>query len=644
MSTHEPDWIVDIATWLTTYAVHGVMWFVLAWSLVRLLKTPQLREWTWKASVVGALFSAGMIGEWGAGQRPLIWKVEKSSSPASASEVQSGEMMIAAGEIAPKAVGAGASRVPVQAAETSDAASGSSESAVPFVSILVAGWALGAVLCVVQLLLSRHRCLKELRTESDQPEASTQRLLERVIHKSGCRRSVNLRITRALVTPIAIAGGGLYLPRQVVETMTDEEQEAVLAHELAHIVRFDPEWQLALALLSRVFFFLPLLRFSARRIETEAELLCDDRAVLWSGNAIALARGLRHVAIWSVETERVPSFNGAAMVASSEPESSAIVSRVERLLVRPELPTSRLARVATLVCLTGFTTGMACAGPELRSNSRPAHIDMVLRVEKSDEKPDEWKKFLSGSAVKVENYEPENLHFTVSLLEDGRVSLLFPKHVRVNSGGSRSLAFEVMLRVLDAEDIAEVFRVLEIEPPTAELPIILRVAPSTEPREWLRLLEIIAAQGHSEISFELEGDRRFPAALSSDDSGDSYPLEPSFVEINLSVLKAGQMVEVESADSWEGSRRFTFKDRSILYTATSGAEETAEPRMSMSRGLAVDSIAGIAKYLSSEKSKTPELGARIQAGAGTVYGDVVPVLDALLEAGFVDIEFVEFMP
>ena len=643
MSTHEPNRIVDIATWLTTYAVHGVMWFALAWSLVRLLKTPQLREWTWKASVVGALFSAGMIGEWGAGERPLIWRVEKSSSIASTPEVQSGEMMIAAGEVAPKAVGAGASRVPAQSVEASEAASGSAGSAVPFVSILVAGWALGAVLCVAQLLLSRRRCLKELRTESDRPEASTQRLIERLIYKSGCRRSVNLRITRALVTPIASAGGGLYLPRQVVETMTDEEQEAVLAHELAHIVRFDPEWQLALALLSRVFFFLPLLRFSARRIETEAELLCDDRAVLWSGNAIALARGLRHVAIWSVETERVPSFNGAAMVASSEPESSAIVSRVERLLVRPELPTSRLARVATLVCLTGFTTAMACAGPELSSDDRAKRISVEFHSEQSEEDPDGWKMFVPKDPVDRSEYETEDFHITVSLLEDGRVSVLMPNDRRTERLLIRVRSV-VVLSGLNPNNLDYIFRPFRDSPANTDIPVVLNIAPSSESRAWLRLLEIIATRGEHSIAFELEGDRHVPASMPFDGTADPHPLDPSFLEINLSVLNAGEKVDVDFGDAGEGSGRFTFKDRRILYTATSEAKVPDGSGMATSQGMAVDSIAGISQYLSSEKSKAPELGARIQAGEGTIYGDVVPLLDALLEAGFVDIVFLEYMP
>jgi len=640
MSTNEPQWIVEIATWLATYALHGVLWFALAWSLTRLLKTPQLREWTWKASVVGALLSASLIGEFGGGERPLAWRLEESAALPSAPVVQSGLMTQAAGDPAPRVVQTDS---PVPAAGLSGAeqsSSGFAWSSIPFASLLVAVWAAGALLCVAQLLLSRRRCLRELRAGSTPAEVSTQRYLNRILGLSGLGRRVNLRVTTQLASPIAIAGGGLYLPSAVVETMGDDEQEAVLAHELAHIVRRDPEWQLALALLARIFFFQPLLRFSARRIETEAELLCDDRAVAWSGKSIALARGLRQVAIWSIRSERVPAWSGAAMVLPAEAGSSALVSRVERLLSRSEAPSSMRARIGTLVCIGGFATAMACAGPEVSADNPPEHIDVVVTSEQTEEDPDGWIELMPTLPLDRSEYEPEDFYCFVSLREDGRVAVRFPKrNLNGDAESGVTMGSEVVVSGMNPLLFDTVFQTFKDSPAESEIPVVIKVAASSETRAWLRLLEMFATRGERAIAFQLEGERRIPAALAASDSVDSDPKAPPVVTLDISVLKAGRKVDVESGEAWSGSGPYHFEDRSIMYTAGTEADAPDGSGMSASQGMAVDSLAGMAFFLNQLKSTSPELSARISAGEGTIYGDVAPLLDVLLEAGFVDIEF-----
>ena len=328
------------------------------------------------------------------------------------------------------------------------------------------------------------------------------------------------------------------------------------------------------------------------------------------------------------------------MVLSTQLGSSELVSRVERLLSRADSPASKRARAATVGGLALFAAALACAGPDVSVVDRPDHIDVVIKSFQSEEDPDGWREYVPTAPVDRSEFAPEDFYCLVSLLEDGRVAVRFPKrNLDGDDEPSVSIASEVVLSGMNPIFFDDIFQTFKDSPSDTEVPIVIQVAASSESRAWLRLLEIFATRGEHAIAFQLKGERRIPASLTAGDSGGSEEVDPSVIEIDLSVLKAGKKVDVDSGDAWSGSGRFTFEGRKLLYTATSLAQSPDETGMSMSQGLAVDSVAGISHYLSSEKSKSPDLGARIHAGAGTVYGDVVPILDALLEAGFVDIVF-----
>ena len=71
----------------------------------------------------------------------------------------------------------------------------------------------------------------------------------------------------------------------------------MLAHELAHLVRRDPQWLVLACLVERAFFFQPLNRLASRGIMESAEYLADDWAAHRSGH-VPLARCLVKVAEW----------------------------------------------------------------------------------------------------------------------------------------------------------------------------------------------------------------------------------------------------------------------------------------------------------------------------------------------------------
>ncbi len=102
------------------------------------------------------------------------------------------------------------------------------------------------------------------------------------------------------------------------------------------------------------------------------------------------------------------------------------------------------------------------------------------------------------------------------------------------------------------------------------------------------------------------------------------------IEITIKIKKEGQRVfasGTEKGQLYDGSegRRFEFVGRQLSYSI--GPRKT-------------EKISDIGKWLEDFFRKDPERPSTIDCRPGTVYGDMVPVLDAAVEAGFTDITFI----
>ncbi|MEA3035114.1 MAG: hypothetical protein QOH04_873 [Sphingomonadales bacterium] len=139
-------------------------------------------------------------------------------------------------------------------------------------------WGGGAAALLLRLLGGLATLRRWTAAGSETACPAWRRALERAVEQSGCRRPVRLLVADV---PSPMSWGAL---RPVIlidpDTARDGEgAEAVVAHELAHIVRGD--W--AVLILSRIavafFWFNPLMWLLERRIRAAAEEAADARAL-----------------------------------------------------------------------------------------------------------------------------------------------------------------------------------------------------------------------------------------------------------------------------------------------------------------------------------------------------------------------------
>ncbi|MCC8424272.1 M56 family metallopeptidase [Mucilaginibacter sp. UR6-11] len=84
----------------------------------------------------------------------------------------------------------------------------------------------------------------------------------------------------------------ILIPIGLLTTLSTEEVEAILVHELAHIKRRDYLVNLLQGLIEIVFFFNPAVLWISQLIKTERENCCDDLALAQSSNKVNYIRAL----------------------------------------------------------------------------------------------------------------------------------------------------------------------------------------------------------------------------------------------------------------------------------------------------------------------------------------------------------------
>lgn len=333
------DLLLALAIWLGTYLVHSTVLFALAWCVdrLRILRSPALREQLWRAALVGALVTASLQSTGLAGRAPM------------ASMLAFGRELPAkpAGELTDRTTAA----LPTDSARGADAAtretsaaqeSSPGEKAKPLAAaavgprLLALLWLFGACLLALRLGSLGWQTRRELAGRSP-AEPSIRRELDRICAAHGLRPP-QLSVTPRLAGPVALPNGEIVLPPWVTEALDLRQQRAVLAHELAHRARRDPQW-LILALAAQTLLWVqPLHRLARRRLAALAELEADAWAARLLRDPRALAESLAHCAE-RLTARRVELWSAGMVTISSDP--CPLLERIDRLLKGNPMTTPR---------------------------------------------------------------------------------------------------------------------------------------------------------------------------------------------------------------------------------------------------------------------------------------------------------------
>lgn len=236
--------------------------------------------------------------------------------------------------------------------------------------LIVTAWLLG-LLAMTLRFLGGLAYLDRLRHYRVRPlPAVWQRRLTELGERAGLRRSVTL-LESALVKAPLVAGHlspVILLPLGTISGLSQAHLEAILAHELAHIVRRDYLMNLVQSITEILFFYHPGVWFVNACLRTERENCCDDIATSMCGSPLTLAQALTGLAELGHDRFSAPRL----AVAAVGPDGS-LLGRVRRLVQRRSAPTFSegfMAAVVVLggIVLLGVSTAFSMADPHFKIN------------------------------------------------------------------------------------------------------------------------------------------------------------------------------------------------------------------------------------------------------------------------------------
>jgi beta-lactamase regulating signal transducer with metallopeptidase domain/archaellum component FlaC len=215
-------------------------------------------------------------------------------------------------------------------------------------SWLLTVWLLGVAVALCRFgggLWRMYRTVARARTVTDPRWLAT---LANARDRVGCRREIRLLVTDDIDIPatVGVVRPVVVVPRQAA-TWTDERWQAVLLHEIIHVVRFDWPVRMIARIARSVYWFNPLAWWAVSRLDLEQELACDEEVLALGSRASHYACHLLGIARSAVRTPAL-AVSGLEMARRSHLEE-----RIMTMLRRPHHRKTKLMVLLPAAALVG---------------------------------------------------------------------------------------------------------------------------------------------------------------------------------------------------------------------------------------------------------------------------------------------------
>ncbi|MQA89832.1 MAG: hypothetical protein GEU90_06310 [Gemmatimonas sp.] len=193
------------------------------------------------------------------------------------------------------------------------------------------------------LLIGSTHGVRKLRQEAKALPPSLARIVD-PLHTLHGRRGVRVLLSEGVGVPCTLGfiRPVVLLPVALLDVLTEEEWKGIVVHELAHVRRYDDWSNLAQRLMERLFFYLPAVRWAARRLDLAREIACDE--LVLSGGV-----GRRSYAGCLTRLAERRHYGEPTLATSARGGRGDLTQRVEKILGVAEPPRTAPGRGVLLL-------------------------------------------------------------------------------------------------------------------------------------------------------------------------------------------------------------------------------------------------------------------------------------------------------
>ncbi len=269
---------------------------------------------------------------------------------------------------------------------------------------MVAAWAVGSA-CLFIRLFGGWLVINRIRNEASVPnDPCLQKLFAHLVHTMQIGRSAVLLVSSAVQSPTVVGcfKYTIFWPASVATGISTQHIEMLLAHELAHIKRYDFLVNLIQSSIESLLFYHPAVWWVSQQIRQERENCCDDMVI----DLLCDRRNYAY-ALTSLEFQRAGE---PALRASG----GKLLPRIKRILGENEMKSTPASAVLAAILAITLLTASASA----------------FRLQSADKQPDASQAAAEKQAAEaVEKQRSESDILTQKKLEQEKYLSLQLKHI-----------------------------------------------------------------------------------------------------------------------------------------------------------------------------------------------------------------------
>lgn len=191
-------------------------------------------------------------------------------------------------------------------------------------TLMVAAWGCGVMLLAARVLGGYFVACRLARRQIEPLDDVWQGRFRQLVARFQLAMPVEIWQSACIQAPVVIGAFRpvILVPLGILTGLPAAQIEAILAHELAHVRRYDFLVNAVQCVFETLLFYHPCAWWISARIRAEREHCCDDLAVAACGDALVYARALN-----SLEERRSPSRLALALSGGG-----SLLSRVRRIV------------------------------------------------------------------------------------------------------------------------------------------------------------------------------------------------------------------------------------------------------------------------------------------------------------------------
>ena len=252
--------------------------------------------------------------------------------------------------------------------------------------LIVTIWALGVALFMLRLL-GGISYVYYLKSRMNFPaDEYWQDLLDGLKNRVGVQRGIDLLESALVRSPIVIGHlkPVILFPIGAINRLNPNEVEAILAHELAHVLRNDYVFNIIQSVIEALFYFHPAVWWISAQIRNERENCCDDVAIELCGNSMTYAKSLVSVQEMAYYSPQM------SMAFAGQRGKNQLLMRVQRVLNQPQNKTNVREKLIATCLLVALMVGLSFGGNRLdRRDNGLLNINSDDLIENTDTNPSE---------------------------------------------------------------------------------------------------------------------------------------------------------------------------------------------------------------------------------------------------------------